>query len=35
VTVNGRPASLSGRRGDAVVIKTGNEQRFEVVGQIG
>jgi hypothetical protein len=34
VTVNGRPATLAGRRGDAVIIKTGSEQRFEVIGQI-
>jgi hypothetical protein len=35
VTVNGRPATLGGRHGDTVVIKTGSEQRFEVLGQTG
>ena len=35
VTVNGRPATLAGRHGDTVVIATGGEKHFEVVGQIG
>lgn len=35
VTVNGRPAKLSGPRGDTVIIATGNEKRFEVTGQLG
>jgi hypothetical protein len=34
VTVNGRPATLGGRHGDTVIIQTGGEQRFEVVGQL-
>src|SRR5262249_29892479 len=34
VTVNGRPATLAGRRGDAVVIRTGGERHFEVVGEL-
>lgn len=33
VTVNGRPAQLSGRHNDTVVIVTGAEKHFEVVGQ--
>jgi hypothetical protein len=34
VTVNGRPATLGGRHGDTVIIQTGRDQRFEVVGQL-
>jgi hypothetical protein len=34
VTVNGRPATLAGRRGDAVVIHTGSERRFEVAASL-
>jgi len=33
VTVNGRPAELSGKHGDTVVIATGGQKQFEVVGQ--
>jgi hypothetical protein len=33
VTVNGRPATLGGRHGDTVIIQTGQEQRFEIVGR--
>jgi hypothetical protein len=33
VTVNGRPAVLGGAHKDTVIIATGNEKRFEVVGQ--
>lgn len=32
VMVNGRPATLSGPAGDTVVVSTGTEQRFEIVG---
>lgn len=35
VTVNGRPANLGGRNHDTVIISTGNERLFEVVGQLG
>jgi hypothetical protein len=35
VTVNGQAATLGGLRNDTVVIITGNEKRFEVVGRIG
>lgn len=35
VTVNGRPAGLSGRHKDTVAIATGAANRFEVVAQIG
>jgi hypothetical protein len=35
VTVNGRPATLAGPHNDTVIIATGNERRFEVVGSIG
>jgi hypothetical protein len=35
VTVNGQPATLGGLRNDTVVIITGNEKRFEVVGRLG
>jgi hypothetical protein len=35
VTVNGQPATLGGLHNDTVIIITGNEKRFEVVGQIG
>ncbi|MGH9814564.1 MAG: Tat pathway signal protein [Candidatus Acidiferrales bacterium] len=35
VTVNGRAAQLSGKHNDTVVIATGSEKQFEVVGQIG
>jgi hypothetical protein len=34
VTVNGRPAALAGRRGDAVVIRTGSERRFEIAANL-
>ncbi len=34
VTVNGRPASLGGVRKDTVIVQTGNEKLFEVVGQL-
>ena len=34
VTVNGRPAQLAGRHNDTVVIATGSEKHFEVVGQM-
>jgi hypothetical protein len=34
VTVNGRRAQLSGKYGDTVVITTGAEKHFEVVGQL-
>jgi hypothetical protein len=33
VTVNGRPAPLGGLHGDTVVVQTGTETHFEVVGQ--
>jgi hypothetical protein len=33
VTVNGRPAKLAGIHGDTVVIATGNEKHFDVVGR--
>ena len=33
VTVNGRPATLDGLHGDTVVIATGRERHFEVLGQ--
>jgi len=33
VTVNGRPASLGGLHNDMVIIATGNERHFEVIGQ--
>jgi hypothetical protein len=33
-TVNGRSAQLSGKHGDTVVIATGKEKHFEVVGQL-
>jgi hypothetical protein len=35
VTVNGRPATLGGLHKDTVIIATGTEKRFEVVGQLG
>jgi hypothetical protein len=35
VTVNGRPAEITGRDRDTVVIATGSQKQFEVVGQIG
>ena len=35
VTVNGRPAQLAGKHNDSVVIATGAEKHFEVVGQMG
>ncbi|HYL74497.1 MAG TPA: hypothetical protein VEU96_09850 [Bryobacteraceae bacterium] len=35
VTVNGRVAALGGLHGDTVVIATGREMRFEVVGRFG
>jgi hypothetical protein len=34
VTVNGRPATLGGLHKDTVIITTGNEKHFEVVGQL-
>jgi hypothetical protein len=34
VTVNGRPATAGGRRGEEVVIRTGSERSFEVVGEL-
>src|SRR5690242_242582 len=34
VTVNGRPAQLAGKHNDTVVIATGAEKHFEVVGQL-
>jgi hypothetical protein len=34
VTVNGRPATLGGAHGDTVIIATGAERRFEVVGSL-
>jgi hypothetical protein len=34
VTVNGRPATLGGRRNEAVSIRTGGERHFEVVGEL-
>ncbi|HKD91131.1 MAG TPA: hypothetical protein VKB56_04485 [Terriglobales bacterium] len=34
VTVNGRTAQLAGKHGDTVVIPTGAERHFEVVGQL-
>jgi hypothetical protein len=33
VTVNGRPATLGGMHGDTVIIATGNERNFEVIGR--
>ena len=35
VSVNGRPATLGGRHNDTVIIQTGNEKVFEVIGQLG
>jgi hypothetical protein len=35
VTVNGRPAEISGKDKDTVVIATGAQKSFEVVGQLG
>jgi hypothetical protein len=34
VTVNGRPAKLSGPHSDTVIISTGAEKRFEVIGEL-
>jgi hypothetical protein len=34
VTVNGRPAQLTGKHGDTVSLVTGAEKHFEVVGQL-
>lgn len=34
VTVNGRAAEISGEHKDMVVISTGTQKHFEVVGQI-
>lgn len=34
VTVNGRPATLGGPHKDTVMIRTGAERHFEVVGQL-
>jgi hypothetical protein len=33
VTVNGRPANLGGAQNDVVMISTGNEKHFDVIGQ--
>jgi hypothetical protein len=33
VTVNGRPSALGGVHGDTVIVRTGTEKRFEIVGQ--
>jgi hypothetical protein len=33
VTVNGRPATLAGPHGDTVIVQTGREQRFEIIGR--
>jgi hypothetical protein len=33
VTVNGRPATLGGTHDDTVIIQTGTEQRFEIIGR--
>lgn len=33
VTVNGRPATLGGAHGDTVIVQTGREQRFEIIGR--
>jgi len=35
VTVNGKVAELAGKHGDTVIIATGSEKHFEVVGQWG
>ncbi len=35
VTVNGRPAALAGPHNDTVVIPTGSEKSFEIVGRLG
>ena len=35
VQVNGRAAALSGAHNDTVVIRTGNESRFEVIAHVG
>jgi len=35
VTVNGRPAALGGLHNDTVIIQTGKERRFEVIGRLG
>ena len=32
-TVNGRPATIGGEHHDTVIIQTGTEKHFEVVGQ--
>ncbi|SPE33821.1 hypothetical protein SBA3_2060017 [Candidatus Sulfopaludibacter sp. SbA3] len=32
-TVNGRPATIGGVHNDTVIIHTGSEKHFEVVGQ--
>jgi hypothetical protein len=34
VTVNGREAQLSGKHGDTVIVATGAEKHFEIVGQL-
>jgi hypothetical protein len=34
LTVNGRPATLGGAHNDTVIIATGAEKRFEVVGSL-
>ncbi len=34
VTVNGRPTTLAGPHNDTVIISTGNEKRFEIVGTL-
>jgi hypothetical protein len=35
VAVNGQPATLQGIHKDTVIIKTGNDRRFEVAGRLG
>jgi len=35
VVVNGRPAKLGGPHGDTVIITTGGEKKFEIVGERG
>jgi len=32
-TVNGRPAAIGGEHNDTVIIRTGTEKHFEIVGQ--
>jgi hypothetical protein len=35
ITVNGRPATLSGLHNDSVTVQTGSEKTFEVIGEFG